>query len=282
MIDLNGKVAVIIGGASGIGEASARTFAAHGASVMIGDVSMAAADAIVMDLRTAGFQAAACHCDVMIEADVQGLMAMAANTFGGLDILHNCAGIPRSIAPDCEIIDMPLDWWNTTITGHLTGAMLGCKHALPQMIARGGGAIVNTSSLAGFSATVDLPAYGAAKAGIHQLTREVAATYGRDNVRCNVVVPGLVLTPRGLATLTPQQVELFAMETPLTRLPTAQDLANVVLFLASDLAAMVTGQTITVDGGLMIKLPYWQSKLRSSRGDHFDATTFRLGEGGSE
>jgi NAD(P)-dependent dehydrogenase (short-subunit alcohol dehydrogenase family) len=282
MIDLTGKVAVIIGGASGIGEASARTFAAHGASVVIGDVNGDAAGAIVTELRAAGLQAAACYCDVMIEADIQGLMTMAVDIFGGLDILHNCAGIPRTIAPDCEIIDMPLEWWNRTITGHLTGAMLGCKHALPHMIARGGGAIVNTSSLAGFSATMDLPAYGAAKAGIHQLTREVAATYGRDNIRCNVVVPGLVLTPRGLATLTPEQVELFAAETPLTRLPTAQDLANVVLFLASDLAAMVTGQTITVDGGLMIKLPYWQSKMRSNRGDRFDATTFRLGEGSKE
>lgn len=276
MYDFEGKVAVVTGGASGIGAAAIRAFANHGAAVVIADVDTDASAIIVDELSTQGARAAAIQTDVFDEEAIAHLMAATVQTFGGLDVLMCSAGIPRTIAPDSEVIDMTLENWNKTIAGHLTGTMLCAKYALPHMIARGGGAIVNTSSLAGFSATADLTAYSAAKAGIHQLSREIAATYGRDNVRCNVIVPGLVLTPRGLATFTPEQVELFASETVLPRLPYAEDLANVALFLASDAAAMVTGQTITVDGGLTIKLPYWKGKMQHSRGDRFDTTTFKL------
>ncbi len=275
MINLDGKVAVITGGASGIGEATVRTMARYGAAVVIADVDMPRAEALAADLRDSGFKVRACHTDVTEESQIANVMAFAVSEFGGVDILHNNAGIPRTIAPDCEIIDMKLDWWNRTINAHLTSAMLGCKHALPHMIARGGGAIVNSSSSAGFWATVDQTAYSAAKAGVHSLTREVAATYGRDNIRCNAVVPGLVLTDRGRATLSPDRVDLFARETPLPRLAVAQDLANAVVFLASDAAGMITGQTLSVDGGFMIKLPFWQAKMRARNSEAFEATTFR-------
>jgi NAD(P)-dependent dehydrogenase (short-subunit alcohol dehydrogenase family) len=276
MINLENKVAVVTGGASGIGEATVKTMARLGASVVIGDVNMQHAEALAAELNGAGYKALAWPADVTDEAQISSLMEAAVSKFGGLDILHNCAGIPRTIAPDCEVIEMTLDWWNKTIAGHLTGTMLGCKYALPHMIARGGGAIVNTSSSAGFSATVNQAAYSAAKAGVHQLTREVAATYGRDNIRCNAVVPGLVLTPRGRATFTQEMIDLFATETPLPRLALAQDLANAVIFLASDEAGMITGQTLSVDGGFMIKLPYWSLKMRASRGERFDTTTFKI------
>ena len=276
MINLENKVAVITGGASGIGEATTRTMARIGASVVIGDVDTQRAETLAAELNEAGYKAVAWPTDVIDEAQISNLMDAAVNKFGGLDILHNCAGIPRTIAPDCEVIDMTLDWWNRTIAGHLTSTMLGCKYALPHMIARGGGAIVNTSSSAGFWATMNQTAYSAAKAGVHQLTREIAATYGRDNIRCNAVVPGLVLTPRGRATFTQEMIDLFATETPLPRLALAQDLANAIIFLASDAAGMITGQTLSVDGGFMIKLPYWSLKMRASRGERFDATKFKL------
>jgi len=198
--------------------------------------------------------------DVLEEEQIKALMERAVKRFGRFDTLVNSAGIPRSIAPDCEVLDPPLHWWNMTIAGHLTSTMLACKYALPKMITSGGGSIVNISSTPSAWATMDLPSYSAAKAGVNQLTREVAATYGRDNIRCNVVVPGAVLTPRGRATMSPAMFELFAAETPLKRLAEAVDVAQVAVFLASDASSMVTGQSLNVDGGMMTKLPYWLPK----------------------
>lgn len=275
MITLEGKVAIITGGASGIGEATVRTMSALGARVVIADVDEAGGSTLASELSGTGGEVVFCRTDIMVEADIEGVVEAAVRLFGGLDILHNNAGIPRTIAPDCEIVDLPLEWWRRTLDGHVTSAMLGCKHAIPRMIARGGGAIINTSSSGANYATVDLPSYAVAKAGMHALTREVAATYGRDNIRCNAVVPGAVLTPRGRATLSPEMFELFATHTSLPRLAFAQDIANVVVFLASDLAGMVTGLAVPVDGGMSDKLPYWLPKMRARRGERFDATTFK-------
>ncbi len=278
MIRLDGKVAVVTGGAAGIGEATARTMARLGASVVIADVDAVRSQALVSELSAEGLAVVACSTDVMVEEQIENLMATAVSTFGGLDIVHNSAGIPRTLAPDCEVKDMTLEWWNKTLAGHLTSAMLSCKHALPRMIERGGGAIVNTSSASAVAATVDLSAYSAAKAGLHALTREVAATYGRDNVRCNAVVPGVVLTARGRATLPPDIMALFATETPLPRLAEPEDIANAVVFLASDASRMITGQTLQVDGGMTIKLPYWLPKMRARGAEHFEQTTFKDGK----
>lgn len=275
MMNLDGKVAVVTGGASGIGEATVRTMAALGASVLIADVDEVKSKTLADELTEGGATAMAWRADILVEDDIRGMIDAAVETFGGLDILHNNAGVPRTIAPDCEIVDLPVEWWRRTLDAHLTSAMLGCKYAIPHLIARGGGAIINTSSSAANDATVDLPSYSAAKAGLHQLTREVAATYGRDNIRCNAVVPGVVLTERGRATLPPDMLDLFATHTALPRLALAQDIANVVVFLASDMAGMITGQAIPVDGGMMIKLPYWLPKMRASRGEKFDASTYR-------
>jgi NAD(P)-dependent dehydrogenase (short-subunit alcohol dehydrogenase family) len=278
MISLEGKVAIVTGGANGIGEATVRTMVALGAHVVIADVDEARADALVAELAAAGGRVISCRADILVEDDIVTMIETAVARFGGLDILHNNAGIPRTLAPDCEIVDLPLAWWDKTISAHLTSAMLGCKYAIPHMIARGGGAIVNTSSSSAFAATVDLPSYGVAKAGLHQLTREVAATYGRNNIRCNAVVPGAVLTERGRKTLPPDIFQLFATETALPRLAGPQDIANVAVFLASDASAMITGQAIAVDGGMMIKLPYWLPKMRASRGDAFDASTHKYSD----
>ena len=277
MISLEGKVAVVTGGASGIGEATVRTMCALGAKVVIADVDKLRSVALAEELSAVGGEVVFQEADILVEKDIEAMIDAAVSHYGGLDILHNNAGIPRTIAPDCEVVDLPVDWWRKTIDGHLTSAMLGCKYAIPHMIARGGGAIVNTSSSAANDATVDLPSYGVAKAGLHQLTREIAATYGRDNIRCNCVVPGAVLTPRGRATLTREMFELFATNTALPRLAFAQDIANVVVFLASDAARMITGQALPVDGGMMIKLPYWLPKMRA-RSDGFDASTYQYEE----
>jgi NAD(P)-dependent dehydrogenase (short-subunit alcohol dehydrogenase family) len=270
---LEGKVAIVTGGSPGIGEATVRRLCELGARTVIADVDVERGEAIVGDLTARGATAAFRRTDILAEDQIRGMVEFAVSQYGGLDILVNSAGIPRSVAPDCEVVDMTTAMWNLTLAGHLTSTMLACKYSLPPMIQGGGGSIVNVSSASSFDATVDLTAYSAAKAGVNQLTREVAATYGRDNVRCNAVVPGAILTPRGRKTMGREMFELFAAETPLPRLAEAVDVANAIVFFASGEAMMITGQTLVVDGGMMTKLPYWLPKMRASRGARFDELT---------
>ena len=279
MIDLTGRVAIVTGGAAGIGEACIRKLCALGARAVIADVDAQKGEAIASELRAGGADAAFAQTDILEEAQIAALVERVIGDFGGLDILVNSAGIPRTIAPDSEVAQVNTDDWNTTISGHLTATMLTAKYALPHMIAGGGGSIVNVSSLSSQFATRDLTAYSAAKAGVNQLTKEIAATYGRDNVRCDAVVPGAVLTDRGRKTMGREMFELFAAETPLPRLPEADDLADVIIFFASDLSAMVNGQVLNVDGGMMTKLPYWLPKMRASRGARFDEAGAKYQDG---
>ena len=279
MIDLTGKVAIVTGGSAGIGEASIRKLAGLGARAIIADVDAQKGEAIASELRAGGADAAFVRTDILEEAQIAALVERVVGDFGGLDILINSAGIPRTIAPDSEVTQVNTHDWNTTIAGHLTATMLTAKYSLPHMIAGGGGSIVNVSSLSSQFATMDLTAYSAAKAGVNQLTKEIAATYGRDNVRCNAVVPGAVLTDRGRKTMGREMFELFAAETPLPRLPEADDLADVIIFFASDLSAMVNGQVLNVDGGMMTKLPYWLPKMRASRGARFDEAGAKYQDG---
>lgn len=270
MIDLRDRVAIVTGGSAGIGEACIRKLCALGARAVIADVDVQKGEAIASELCSRGAEVGFIRTDILEEAQIAALVEKVVDDFGGIDILVNSAGIPRSVAPDSEVAKVDTHHWNTTIAGHLTASMLTAKYSLPHMIARGGGSIVNVSSLSSQFATMDLSAYSAAKAGVNQLTKEIAATYGRDNVRCNAVVPGAVLTERGRKTMGREMFELFATETPLPRLPEADDLANVIIFFASDLSAMVNGQVLNVDGGMMTKLPYWLPKMRASRGGGFD------------
>ncbi|RIJ26840.1 SDR family NAD(P)-dependent oxidoreductase [Henriciella mobilis] len=275
MLNFTNKVAVVTGGASGIGRATVKTLASLEANVVIADIDEKNAGTLIDECADLPGKVVFCSTDILHEEQIANMISHALSSFGRIDILHNNAGVPRSRAPDCEITDMTVEWWHRTIDAHLTSAMLGCKYALPHMITNGGGVIVNTSSSAAADATVDLPAYSSAKAGLHQLTREVAATYGRDNVRCNAVVPGLVLTERGRATLPAEQIKLFAAQTPLPYLAEAQDIANVVVFLASDASRMINGECLRAEGGMMIKLPYWESKLKASRGPSFSRKAYR-------
>lgn len=272
MISLDRKVAVITGGASGIGEAVVRTIARLGGSLIIADIDEERAKQLAAEVCDSGGKATAVATNIMVEDEIRHMIDAAEEIYGGIDILHNNAGVPRTIAPDCEISELSAEWWHRTIVAHLTSAMLGCKYAIPKMVKRGGGAIVNTSSLAGACATVGMPSYGVAKAGVNQLTREIAATYGRENVRCNAVAPGPVITERMKATLSPEMFASYAAETSLPRISTPQDLANIIVFLCSEQARMITGQIINVDGGLSGKLPGWSHLMESRKGSEFAAS----------
>lgn len=274
-MNFEGRVAVVTGGAAGIGRSIVTKLAAAGASVVIADVDETGATGLVDAIGQSGGKARFVRTDILVESDIAGMVEHAVQSFGRLDLLFNNAGVSRTIAPDSEIAEMTGDKWRRTLDAHLTSAMFGCHYAIPAMIRAGGGAIVNTSSASALAATMDLSAYSAAKAGLHALTREVAVTYGRDNIRCNAVVPGAVMTERGRATLPPDIIRLFAEETPLPRLASPDNIADVALFLASDAAAMVTGQALLADGGMMAKLPYWLPKMRETRGERFDETTYR-------
>ena len=270
MISFAGRVAIVTGGSSGIGEATVRKLSSLGAAVLIADVDAALGRDIAAQIASGGGRAEFISTDILVEAQIAALVDGAIRDFGRIDILVNSAGIPRTIAPDAEVAELTTHDWNTTLAGHLTSTMLTAKYVLPHMIAGGGGNIVNVSSLSSQFATMNLSAYAAAKAGVNQLTKEIAATYGRDNVRCNVVVPGAVLTPRGRKTMGAEMFQLFADETPLPRLALAEDLANAIIFFASDMSSMITGQALVVDGGMTTKLPYWLPKMKASRGTRFD------------
>ena len=282
MISFMGKVAIVTGGSSGIGEATVRKLAALGAHVVIADVDDERGRIISSELSGSAGRTIFVGTDVLVEEQIAALVGTTIGEFGRVDILVNSAGIPRTVAPDFEVLNMNTSDWNTTLAGHLTATMLTAKFAISHMIANGGGSIVNVSSLSSQFATMNLSAYAAAKAGVNQLTKEIAATYGRDNVRCNVVVPGAVLTPRGRKTMGRELFQQFADETPLPRLAEAGDLADTIVFFASDMSSMITGQSLIVDGGMMSKLPYWLPKMKASRGRRFDEAAAQYEATGEE
>jgi NAD(P)-dependent dehydrogenase (short-subunit alcohol dehydrogenase family) len=244
-----GKVALITGAGSGIGEATAKRFAEEGAAVVAVDINEPAAARVVDEIRTHGGQASARRADVANPADADAMIQHAADTFGRLDVLHNNA----TSGTIGLVADMSVDEWNRALAVNLTAPFLACKFALPVMIAQGGGVIVNMSSDAGLMAEHGLSAYGAAKAGVISLTRSIAAEYARQNIRANCISPGGVLTPPTLAFIhAVDGVEARMKQAhPIGRLGQPEEIANVVLFLASDDASFITGACYVVDGGSM-------------------------------
>jgi len=254
---LEGRVAIVTGAASGIGRATASALARAGAAVLIADLKGAAAQAVAQEIRDEGGRAQGQQTDVGEEASVIAMVEAACAHFGGLDILHNNAADsdPALMARDLEIVDMETEVWDRAQRINLRGPMLGCKHAIPRMLARGGGAIVNTSSAAALSGDLARPAYGASKAGLDSLTRYVATQYGKRGIRCNSIAPGVIATPALAANVPEEQIEVYARNHLSPRLGSPEDIARVVVFLASDDAAFITGQTLCVDGGLLVHHP---------------------------
>jgi NAD(P)-dependent dehydrogenase (short-subunit alcohol dehydrogenase family) len=259
---LDGKVAIITGSASGIGRATARAMAREGAQVVVADVNGEGAERVAAEIRGADGDAIAVTTDVSSEDDVRAMVAAAVGTFGALHVLHNNAAITSGehLAFDGTVVDMDLAVWDRTFSVALRGAMLGCKHAVPHMIAAGGGSIINTSSNSSLSGDLTLTAYSAAKAGINSLTRSVATAFGKQRVRCNAVAPGYIQTEASVA-VPDELLDVFVRNNLLPRVGEPDDIANAVVFLASDLAAFVTGQVIQVDGGQLSHLPHFAHLL---------------------
>ncbi|MGI8923595.1 MAG: SDR family NAD(P)-dependent oxidoreductase [Fimbriimonadales bacterium] len=249
MTRLTSKVAVVTGAGSGIGEATARLMAREGASVVVADIDGQAAERVAGEIEGA----VAAVVDVSDESQVVRMIETAVETFGGIDILHNNAADSHVIALDDDIAALDMAVFDQMVAVNLKGAFMGCKHAIPHMLARGVGAIVHTASIEGFVGRGVRPAYGACKAGLVHLAKSMAARYGPRGIRCNAVAPGLVLTP-SLEPLyrTPEQIEPALRDYAMPRLCTPGDVAKAVVFLASDEASYVNGATIMVDGGASV------------------------------
>ncbi|HLI66690.1 MAG TPA: glucose 1-dehydrogenase [Caulobacteraceae bacterium] len=249
MGQLDGKVAVITGAASGMGRAAAILFAREGAKVVLADLNgaggEAAAEAASAEGRPCVFQ----RTDVSAEADVAALVARALGEFGRLDVMFNNAGIGGALG---SIADIAVEDWDRTQAVCLRGVFLGIKHAVPPMRAQGGGAIVSTASIAGIDGYANLHAYSAAKAGVVNLTRSAALELARDKIRVNSIAPGGVATPiiGGGANFNKAAVDAVLVNAqPLPLAGQPEDIAAAALFLASDAARFITGHCLVVDGG---------------------------------
>jgi NAD(P)-dependent dehydrogenase (short-subunit alcohol dehydrogenase family) len=262
---LDGKVAVITGGASGMGEATARLFVREGARVVIGDLQREKGEAVA---RSIGDNCQFVACDVSSSEDVAGMVAAAVQRWGRLDVIYNNAGIGGG---EGSVADCTEEVWDRVIAVDLKGVWLGMKHAIPHMLASGGGSIISTASIAAVLGFAGLGAYGAAKAGVAELTRVCAIEYADRGIRANCILPGGILTPiiynnPGLAApMDPEMLRpAMARMQPIPRAGLPEDIANAALWLASDESSFVTGQSIVVDGGYTVTAARGQVGVRQA------------------
>ncbi len=248
---LEGKVALITGGAMGIGRASALVFAREGASVVVADIDPEGGHETVTLVEAAGGQASFVRADVSSRAEVAAMVGHAVDTFGGLDCAHNNAGIAAPLAP---LADYPDDGWDRTIAVMLTGVYRCMKEEIPAMLARGGGAIVNTASGVGLVAYPHQAAYTASKHGVIGLTKVAALDYGAQGIRVNAICPGTARTPmvdRAIARDPSIDAHLKALH-PIGRIGEASEVAEAALWLCSPAASFVLGAALPVDGGYVV------------------------------
>lgn len=247
---LDGKVALISGGAQGQGAAEARTFAREGAKVVFGDIRHAAGEQVEADIRASGGDAIYVHLDVTQEDDWRNAVATAVERYGKLDILINNAGI---IIPRVPIEDRTAAEWDQVMAVNAKGVFLGTKYAIPAMRRAGGGSIVNISSIAGIGQSFHQePAYAASKGAIRIFTKVTASQHARDNIRCNSVHPGPVDTDMiRHAMPDPEVLQRRLQRVPLGRLGAVEEVVAGVLYLASDDASYVTGSELVIDGGAL-------------------------------
>src|ERR1700722_5145152 len=254
---LIGKVAVVTGAAGGIGAATAVELAERGMAVLLADINGDAASIQAQIINSSGGKAVATQVDVSEESDVAQMLDLAVESFGRLDLLHNNAAATQVSVEDADIVAMEVGIWDHTMAVNLRGALLGCKHAIPHMVRAGGGVIVNTSSGAGTLSEPVRVAYGASKAALNSLTRSVAVQYGKQNIRCVSIAPGITMATEVQDLIGETEwLQMMGRHHLTPYLGTPRDIARLVAFLASDSSRFITGCVVPVDGGITAPVPY--------------------------
>ncbi len=241
---LENKVAIVTGGASGIGEATVRLFVEEGAKVIIADFSERGND-ISTELNSKGYDTLFVKTDVSKEEDIKQMITEAVNQFGKLDIMYANAGV----ASDAPALELSFENWKRIIDINLSGVFLSDKYAIEQFIKQGtGGVIVNAGSIHSFVTLPSVTAYSSSKGGVKLLTQTLCTAYAKEGIRINAICPGYIDTPL-LNNIDPQKKEYLASLHPQGRLGKPEEIAKAVLFLASDDASFINGTTLLVDGG---------------------------------
>ncbi|HEY1837002.1 MAG TPA: SDR family NAD(P)-dependent oxidoreductase [Rhizomicrobium sp.] len=254
---LEGRVAIITGSGRGQGLSAAKLFAREGASVVVNDLDQASVSDAVAAIKDDGGIAVGAAGDVSNSADVRAALALAKDTFGGLDILYNNAGIgfsakARMGVEMTDTVNCTEKDWDRIVAINLTGVFLMCKYGIPMLIERGKGVVINTASVAALRGGPSAHAYTATKGGVVALTRSLAATYGKNGVRANAILPGVIDTDMIHDTMLTSNTirDAISQRTPVGRIGTPDDIAQLALYLASDASGFVTGQAIAIDGGM--------------------------------
>ncbi|URM93825.1 SDR family oxidoreductase [Actinomadura madurae] len=251
MRGLQDKVIVVAGGATGIGAATARRLAEEGAKVVIGDINPTGAKDTVEEIRAHGGHAVAHEFDISSEESCAALMAAAVEAFGGIDGLFNVAAdlSADTLGRDADLLSVPVEVWHRSLAVNLTGYFYTARHAVPRLLERGGGAIVNTISGLVLNGDRGRVSYGASKSGLLAMSKHIATRWGKEGIRCNVVAPGMVLTDNSMAMIGEQEraAVLEMLRSP--RFGEPEDIAAAVTFLLSEDGSWINGQVLPVNGG---------------------------------
>ena len=249
---LENKV-IVVAGAGGIGDELARRYAAEGAAVVVGDLDPATAEAVVAAIEAAGGRAAAAALDGADDTSVQALVALAVGRFGGLDGLHANYASFRDGQSGADIVDLPLEAFDEVMDTNARGFVLCTRHAVPAMLARGGGSIVYTTSGAAFMGEPVRAAYAMSKVAVHALVRHVARRFGPQGIRANAIAPGVISHPRFEAVMPAEVVAAMRERIPVGRLGRPEDIAAMGALLMADEGRFITGQVLSVDGGASMR-----------------------------
>lgn len=251
---LDGRIAIVTGGAGGLGEATARRLVAEGAHVVIADKDTARANAVAKQI---GGSVSAVAFDAADADSTQALIDGVVASHGRVDLLHNNHALtdPGTLSRDGAVAEADMEVWDATYATNLRGYVLSCKYVIPHMVAAGGGVIVNTSSDAALAGDLRFTAYACTKAAIITLSQYVATQYGKQGVRCVTVTPGTMMTDNMKKHLTPEETHILERHNMGPRNGKPEDIAALVAFLASDDASYLTGVNIPIDGGYAFHLP---------------------------